>query len=187
LRIAITGSTGVIGYALAKSLNEQHDVAIVARGTLPPPDIDVLICAHGTYGRTWQEAIVVNLIYTMNCVYSVLGGDVKHIVLLGGAGIGGDNIDENAAYAASKGGLVAFAESIAKSHPKVSINVVAPGPVRSKMNPKATTGPEKCVEMVQELIALDHGQFSGNLVSAVHDAKLFERMPGIYKLRRVAP
>lgn len=191
MRIAITGASGVIGSALSKALGKKHELLPVPRGTLPSVHeaADALICAHGTYGRNWQEAIAVNLMYTINCVYNFLEvRKANHIVLLGGAGIGGHNISENAEYAASKAGLVAFAESLSNKFPKASINVVAPGPVKSKMNPDGGSPGPVC-DFIDALLETQPGFHSGHLYSAVHDAKIDwrEYQGNLYKLRRVVP
>ncbi len=180
MRVAITGATGVIGSAIVKRLSCTHEVVAVPRSELPGI-CDALVCAHGSL----MNCIDVNLNHTLECAYAAIRHTAKHIVLLGGAGVGGDGISKLPKYAASKGGLVAWAESMSKLAPHLSINVVAPGPVKSPMCADGGS-PEPAAEMVARLLELEAGSFSGNLVSALHDAELMMHMPGIYKLRRVA-
>ncbi len=187
MRVAISGATGAIGSAIAKKLSAGHEVFPIARGGRQQTPTDALICAHGTYGRNWQEAVIVNLVYTMTLVadFMLMNNDSGHIVLLGGAGVGGDDVHENAGYAASKAGLVVFAESLSKRAPKASINVVAPGPVKSRMCPDGYS-PERCVDLVSTLLDTTPGMLSGRLISARHDQ--FDGRPitdDLWRLRRV--
>lgn len=115
--------------------------------------VDVLINAAGIYGpkdlleRTseeeWLQTILVNLYGTMLMTRAVLPVMKKQkkgtVINFSGGGEG--PFPRFSAYAASKGGIVRFTESIAEEvrESGISINAIAPGAVNSRLLDEALT------------------------------------------------
>lgn len=109
--------------------------------------VDVLINAAGIYGpkdlleRTseeeWLQTILVNLYGTMLMTRAVLPGMKKQkkgtVINFSGGGEG--PFPRFSAYAASKGGIVRFTESVAEEARDfgISVNAIAPGAVNSRL------------------------------------------------------
>ncbi len=124
-------------------------------------NVDVLINAAGIYGpkgflektdeKAWLETILVNLYGTMLMTRSVLPmmKKQKSGVVINFSGGGEGAFPRFSAYAASKGGIVRFTESIAEEIREfgIRVNAIAPGAVNSKLLDEAlAAGKEKVGE-----------------------------------------
>ena len=118
--------------------------------------IDILVNNAGISGEsavtemaleTWQRMLAVNLTGVFLCTQAVLPGMIarehgaiisiaSHIALRGGARL--------AAYAASKGGVIAFTRSVVREVAEhgVRVNAIAPGPLRTELLAERMRDPE---------------------------------------------
>ncbi len=117
----------------------------------------------------WDHVIAVNLTGTFRLVRAALGGMVRarygRIVILSSvAGLMGN--PGQAAYAASKAGLIGFAKSVAKEvgSRNVTVNVVAPGLIETDM---ARALPEKRREEMIAHVPLGRLGTPGEVAGAV--------------------
>jgi 3-oxoacyl-[acyl-carrier protein] reductase len=193
-RVWVTGGTGAIGYAIVKRVKEEgalvcssrieitnlQEIEKVARMFRP----DILVNCAGelgpvipaSYGNTddWFSTIRVNLVAPYYLTRSLIpymqangGGKIIHFSG-GGAAYG---VANRSAYAASKAGLVRFVECVAEETQSINIqiNAIAPGPVKSRMNPGIDGTPDKAVELTMFLASEESNHITGRLISAVHD------------------
>lgn len=125
--------------------------------------VDILVNNAGiTKDRTlkkmtqeeWHDVININLTSVYNVTHQILplipeGGRIVNVASI--AGIGGNFGQCN--YAASKAGMIGFAKSLAKEvgKNKITVNVVAPGLIKSKMTDKI---PVMMLDQMLELIPL---------------------------------
>lgn len=195
MRAWVVGATGVIGAAVAARFKangyqvfkerinvlDPHEIDLVNRHEGP---FDVLVNASGILGPVapveetnaieWARTIEVNLIgsylLTRQVIPAMEGACFGRIIHFSGGGAA-YGVSSRSAYASSKAGLLRFVESVALElqHTGVFIYAVAPGPVKSKMNPEATDGPERAVELVEFLIGNRQPRLSGRMFSAVYD------------------
>jgi 3-oxoacyl-[acyl-carrier protein] reductase len=110
--------------------------------------IDVLVCCAGVYGPMgriedvdwddWAEAIAINLLGTVLCCRAVVPhmrrqASGKIVVLSGGGAT--QPLPGLSAYAASKAGVVRFAETLAREvqDAGIDVNAVAPGALNTRM------------------------------------------------------
>ena len=208
-RVWVTGVTGTIGGAIAARFKEEGATVFSDRVDLKDlyaidryaevsrPDI-LVNCAgvypHGgilgvcVYG--WAKALDVNLFGAVYITRSVLmnmkdkGGKIIHMSG-GGAAYGRPFYS---AYAASKAGLVRFIECVAeevKALPfNIQINAIAPGSVKSKMNPEGTETPDKAVELALYLASQESNHITGRLIHVNEDYRKPMTEEG-GKLRRI--
>jgi 3-oxoacyl-[acyl-carrier protein] reductase len=188
----IVGASGTIGGAIADRFhNEGVEVfrkkveitdyyAISSTANAVRPDI-VVNCAgvyiYGAFGGSildWTSVIDVNLTGSFHLTRAVLpnmlakgGGKIIH--LSGGGAAYGRRL--YSAYAASKAGLVRFVECVAEEVEQfnVQINCIAPGSVKSKMNPKGTETPQKAVELAMYLASPESSHVTGRLIHVNED------------------
>jgi NAD(P)-dependent dehydrogenase (short-subunit alcohol dehydrogenase family) len=188
--------------------------------------LDALIAAAGLQGpigpllstdpRAWNETIQVNLIGVVNSCRAVLPPMIEKrsgkIILIVGGG-SGHTRPNFGAYAASKAGVVRFAEGLAVevSDHNVQVNCVSPGNVYTHMTDeilqageekagrreieeseqvRITGGipPEKQLQLALFLASDRSNHISGKLIHVNDDWKRFERenmKPELYTLRRV--
>lgn len=115
--------------------------------------IDVLVTSAGIHRSgpseafewdAWDDVVAVNLGGTFACIRAVLPGMVDRgsgriVTVSSELGLAG--MAENAAYCASKGGVIALTKALAREYARsgVLINSVAPGPVLTRM---LTAAPE---------------------------------------------
>jgi 3-oxoacyl-[acyl-carrier protein] reductase len=87
--------------------------------------------------ETWAQTIAVNLTGAFHCSRRALErmeAEGDGVIVNVGSDLGRLGAPELAHYSASKGGLLAFTRSIAREvAPKIRVNMVAPGPVRTDM------------------------------------------------------
>ncbi len=188
--------------------------------------LEVLIVAAGVQGpvgpllttksKVWNEAVEINLIGAANACRAALPGMIQKrsgkIILISGGG--SDSSRPNfTAYAASKAGVVRFAECLADEvrDDNVQVNCMAPGASythmtdevlhagESKAGPREVeeaertriTGgiaPEKQVQLALFLASERSNHISGKLIHVNDDWKRFESQnmkPELYTLRRV--
>ena len=120
--------------------------------------VDVLINAAGVYGpneEKWLETILVNLYGTMLMTRSVLPmmKKQKSGVIINFSGGGEGAFPRFSAYAASKGGIVRFTESMAEEVRDfgIRVNAIAPGAVNSRLLLEAlSAGKEKIGDALYE-------------------------------------
>jgi 2-hydroxycyclohexanecarboxyl-CoA dehydrogenase len=109
-------------------------------------EVEVLVCNAGyedsfsyftdTTPERWRRMIAVNLEGLMSCVHAALPAMQREgygrIVNVGSEG-GRLGAVGNAAYAAAKGGVIAFTKSIARENARdgITCNHVAPGPIET--------------------------------------------------------
>lgn len=182
---------------------DQADVERVVSAARAP---DILVVAAGIYGPIgptwdvdpvqWMRAIEVNLVGPFLLCRAATAHMVEQgsgkIVLLGGGGATAP-LPRFSAYAASKAGLVRFAETLAEEvKPHVQVNVIAPGLVDTtlqndvlaageragalfeKIREARDTGagaipPDRAAELSVFLASPDSGALTGKLISAPHD------------------
>jgi 2-hydroxycyclohexanecarboxyl-CoA dehydrogenase len=135
----VAGEIG--GWPLAFDVSDAPAVAD-AIGKLPP--LDVLVNNAGyedefayftdTTPERWRRMLAVNLEGVMACVHAALPGmqrERRGRIVNVGSEAGRLGSVGNAAYAAAKGGLIAFTKSIARENARYGItcNHVAPGPI----------------------------------------------------------
>jgi 2-hydroxycyclohexanecarboxyl-CoA dehydrogenase len=135
----VAGEIG--GWPLAFDVSDTPAVAD-AIGKLPP--LDVLVNNAGyedefsyftdTTPERWRRMLAVNLEGVMACVHAALPGMQRERhgrIVNVGSEAGRLGSVGNAAYAAAKGGLIAFTKSIARENARYAItcNHVAPGPI----------------------------------------------------------
>ncbi len=87
-----------------------------------------------TTPERWHRMLAVNLMGAMSCVHAALPGmqrERRGRIVTVGSEAGRIGSHGNAAYAAAKGGLIAFTKSIARENARYGItcNHVAPGPI----------------------------------------------------------
>ena len=188
--------------------------------------VDVLVAAAGVLGpigplvdtdpKRWQEAIEINLIGAVNCCRAVLPHMIQQrsgkIILLAG---GGSNSPRRnfSAHAASKAGLVRFAETLAEevAEHNVQVNCLIPGAAYTHMTDEILNAgeeragekeyaearelrvsggvtPEKQIQLALFLASAKSNHISGKLIHANDDWKKLEQTsmkPEQYTLRRV--
>jgi 3-oxoacyl-[acyl-carrier protein] reductase len=121
--------------------------------------LDVLVCNAGVYGpfglieevdwEAWVQAIEINLLGTVLCCRAAVpimrrAGRGKIVILSGGGATA--PLPRVSAYAASKAGVVRFAETLAEevkdSH--IDVNSVAPGALNTRLTDQIIdAGPER--------------------------------------------
>jgi NAD(P)-dependent dehydrogenase (short-subunit alcohol dehydrogenase family) len=188
--------------------------------------LDVLIASAGVQGpigpllstnpKAWNETIEVNLIGVVNSCRAALPPMIEKrsgkIILIVGGG-SGHTRPNFGAYAASKAGVVRFAEGLAVevSDHNVQVNCISPGSVYTHMTDeilqageekagrreieeseqvRITGGipPEKQLQLALFLASDRSNHISGKLIHVNDDWKRFERenmKPELYTLRRV--
>jgi NAD(P)-dependent dehydrogenase (short-subunit alcohol dehydrogenase family) len=162
---AVCAALQTAGYAVVGVDREQADltdeaqVAAVFDGL---DRLDVVVCAHGGSGRRFGDGPVhectrdgwdATLAMNLTSVYLVCHQAVPLLRSAGGGAIvtvasvlglvGGDRDFATHAYAASKGGLIAFTRAMAVTYAADGIrcNVVAPGLVATPMSARAQGDP----------------------------------------------
>ena len=186
----IAGASGTIGAAVAKRFKElDYNVFTdrvevldydAVRDTADVVRPDILINCTGVYAENpvhlgsvlnWMKVLNVNLTGAFHLTRAVLPymlernlGKIIH--LSGGGAAYGKPLCS--AYASSKAGLVRFVECVAleTQQNNVYINAVAPGPVKSRMNPTAENSPDKVVELITHLV---NSEITGRLISVYDD------------------
>lgn len=141
---------GTIGRAIAKEFkgllltHKDLDVTDIKEvSKLYVKDGDVVVNCAGIYGpigkfhgnnlKDWHQTIEVNLLGTVNVCHAVLKKMKRgKIINMSGGGAFYPR-PKFSAYATSKAAVVRFTETIAKEYPKIQINCIAPGFIRSKM------------------------------------------------------
>jgi 3-oxoacyl-[acyl-carrier protein] reductase len=188
--------------------------------------LDVMIAAASVQGpigpllstnpKEWKETIDVNLIGVMHSCRAVLPSMIEKrsgkIILVVGGG-SGHTRPNFGAYAASKAGVVRFAEGLAVevSDHNVQVNCISPGNVYTHMTDeilhagedmagrreieeaqqvRITGGipPEKQLQLALFLASDRSNHISGKLIHVNDDWKRFEQenmKPELYTLRRV--
>lgn len=205
----ITGASGTIGgaiverfkkegaYVYTKKIDVRDCKAVIDIAAKVRPDILVNCAgiygpheaAHQGFSDYWIDTINVNLIGSYYLTRAVIphmlekGGKIIHLSG-GGAAYGRPFYS---AYSASKAGLIRFIECVAEEvgGVNIQINAIAPGSVKSKMNPEGTGTPDKAVELALFLASQESNHLTGRLISAIYDdwKKPFSKEAG--KLRRI--
>jgi len=85
------------------------------------------------------------------------------------------------AYSASKGALNAFTVTAAKecANHNIKINLMSPGPVRTKMAPNGPMDPSVCHPTVEYLLTLDENGPTGRFYWLGYEIPLFPALEGI--------
>jgi cyclic-di-GMP-binding biofilm dispersal mediator protein len=114
------------------------------------------------------------------------------IVLFSGGGVGGPDVgkDCSALYAASKAAVVQLTECLAREHPELRINAVAPGRVATKMRDGIGSTPAGTIHCVDWLCSDEAKNVTGRLVSVTRDGGVWtsrELGEDWGKLRRLMP
>lgn len=136
----------------------QLDNLIGELSDLAPAGVDNLVhCAaiahtstmRSTVRQTWEQVIRVNLSATIALLQG-LDTEINESgrIVLFGSGTGIRGASEMFAYAASKGGIMALAKSLAHdfSDRKITVNVVSPGFTRTSMTGSAMDLENKFLE-----------------------------------------
>ncbi len=164
------------GQALAFDVSDVQAVASAIDALGP---LDVLVnnagCedAFGYFTDTtpdrWRRMIAVNLEGVMACVHAVLPGMQRErrgrIVNVGSEG-GRLGAVGNAAYAAAKGGVIAFTKSIARENARYGItcNHVAPGPIDTR---QLHERPQESIEAITNMTLLRRVGTADEVAAAV--------------------
>jgi 2-dehydro-3-deoxy-L-rhamnonate dehydrogenase (NAD+) len=210
-RVWVTGSSGAIGSAIAKRFREEGAKVATDRVELKSQvainkfaesfQPDVLVNCAGVMGPIepavfasailWLHTLDVNLLAPFLLIKAVVPemlkkGKGKIIFFSGG---GAKPWPYHSAYSVSKIGLTAFVEAVAEeiAPMNIQINTIAPGPVKSKMNPEVKNTPDTAVELALFLASEESGDLTGRLISAIHDdwRNISNLTEGAGKLRRV--
>ena len=145
-------SQGHKAIAISADISKQADVQrLIGETQQRLGQIDILVNNAGiskslsltdTSMSMWRETMDINLDGVFLCIKAVLGGMVKRksgnlINIASGAGLRG--LPHNAAYAASKAGVVALSQSLAGevADAGVKVNVICPGPIETEMLAKS--------------------------------------------------
>ena len=206
-RVWVTGATGTIGGAIAARFKKEGAEVFADRvevtdysNVIETADFirpDILVNCVGVYpqgsvltsgNKSWERAINVNLTGSFYLTRAVLyhmytyGGKIIHMSG-GGAAYGRPFYS---AYAASKAGLIRFIECVAEEvEPfNIQINAIAPGSVKSKMNPEGTETPDKAVELALYLASQESNYITGRLIHVNEDYRKPMTEDG-GKLRRI--
>lgn len=203
--ILVLGGSGTIGSAVVAQLRSRGAIVHVpGRDHDWEPKVPYgLVCCFGDYGvegkfenvsfTDWAFGFQLNFISQAREVHrflKLLNGRHGRIVLMGGAGIGSGAIVENrSSYASAKGALAHFVEAVSHELPNVAINVVAPGPVVSRMTRGHLTeggSPSLAANLVEWLILGESSAVTGRLLSARWDTWPVSNLANdTYRLRRV--
>lgn len=139
---ALGGVGAVIG-------NAGGVVSLVQAGELP----GAFAAFDSTQPAQWRRIVELNLFGAMNTAQAVLpllraAGGGRLVLVASVAGVVG--AAGLAAYAASKGGVIAFAKSLAKevAAEGICVNVVAPGGVATRAFPPGSPGAAKRAERI---------------------------------------
>lgn len=210
MKVWVTGAQGVIGAAVAAKMRELgayvYDHRLDVTSSQDAEEFaavfnpDVLINCAGILGPVgpvghnpvyeWARTINVNLMGAFNLTRAALPHmvDQNYGKIIHFSGGGAANVNPNhSAYAASKAGLVRFVEHVAEEYKTYNVQAyaVAPGSVRSKMNPESKRTPGAAVKLVEYLISDKSNHLSGRLISAVYDDWDEEIRPDGGLLRRI--
>jgi 2-hydroxycyclohexanecarboxyl-CoA dehydrogenase len=178
----------VDGRAIAFVVGD-HSAVAAAFEQLGPVDILVNNAGWDHFGwftevpvETWRRVLAVNLEGVLSCTQAVLPGMQQAgwgRIITVGSEAGRIGSKGNAAYAAAKGGIVAFTKSIARENARFSItaNVVSPGPIDTPLlremsehaiqvvtdqtQLKRLGTPEECAAAVAFLASEDAGYITG--------------------------
>ena len=187
------GASGAIGAAVCVEL-EQCSTGHNRKDLMPwrmnrPgglwPDTPIgLVCAFGDYGPhgsfsaanldEWSESFGLNFFAQIAEVQKfmyMLGNRPGRVVLMSGAGIGSPKHPPlRSAYTVCKAAIAHFVEAVAPEMPNIAINAVAPGSVKSKMNPDGEGTPDAAAKMIGWLMSAPEAQqITGRLLSAKWD------------------
>jgi NAD(P)-dependent dehydrogenase (short-subunit alcohol dehydrogenase family) len=161
LRERATPDQKVLGYVADVSRPEEVE-RLVQLALIGLGEVTILVSNAGVYGpkgaldqsdwSEWTRAVEINLFGSVLPVRELLahltGRGYGKIVQLSGGGATGP-LPGLSAYAASKAGVVRFAETLAEElrEHKVDVNAIAPGPLNTRMLDEVlTAGPERVGE-----------------------------------------
>jgi 2-hydroxycyclohexanecarboxyl-CoA dehydrogenase len=151
------------GRPLAFDVSDAEAVASAITSVEP---LDVLVNNAGyedefayfsdTTPERWRRMIAVNLEGVMSCVHAALPGmhrQGRGRIVNVGSEAGRLGAVGNAAYAAAKGGVIAFTKSIARENARYGItcNHVAPGPIDTRQLHERS---ERSIEAVTDMTLL---------------------------------
>lgn len=203
--VLVLGGSGTIGSAVVSTLRGSGAIVHVpGRDHDWEPKVPFgLVCCFGDYGvagnfedvsfTDWAFGFQLNFVSQAREVHrflKLLNGRQGRVVLMGGAGIGsGSIVERRSSYASAKGALVHFVEAVSHELPNVAINVVAPGPVVSRMTRdilKEGISPSLAAKLVEWLILGDSSAVTGRLLSARWDTWPMSNLANdTYRLRRI--
>jgi cyclic-di-GMP-binding biofilm dispersal mediator protein len=156
--------------------------------------LDIVISTAGVFTAPEVTIIDINVLGPFRVCESAAkilspGGSV---IFFSGGGVGGPDVgkDCSAIYAASKAALVQLTECLAREHPELRINAVAPGRVATKMRDGIGSTPAGTVRCVDWLCSDEAKNVTGRLVSVTRDGGVWtsrELGEDWGKLRRLMP
>lgn len=179
--VLVLGSSGTIGGAVVTEL-------VKAGAQVHTPGRDFkwkpvnpwgLVCCMGSYGPKGKlsdvepsdiyNALMLNVFTQMIQVrefIKLLDGRPGRIVLMSGGGVGSGKFPaERSSYVAAKHAIVGFVEAMSQELTNVTINAVAPGPVKSKMTADDVRDdwvePTVAAGLIADLIMEDKMHFAG--------------------------
>lgn len=202
-RILVTGATGHFGRAVSAAIESAGGDILLAGSRDFDIDsqastssfiggltFDGLVHAAGALHNTDEAVICTNLVGMLNVLQACMrhGEAITSAVLLSGGGVGGPASYNTAAYGAAKIGVAYLAEAYSS---KIRINALAPGSMRSKMNPACEVDhTEQAVACCLWLLSDASAHVNGRLISAVRDPWPFGPEvlgDNTYRLRRIEP
>jgi 2-hydroxycyclohexanecarboxyl-CoA dehydrogenase len=122
-----------------------------------------------TTPERWHRMLAVNLLGAMSCVHAALPGmqrERQGRIVTVGSEAGRIGSHGNAAYAAAKGGVIAFTKSIARENARYGItcNHVAPGPIDT---PQLHERPRQSIETITGMTLLKRVGTADEVAAAV--------------------
>jgi 2-hydroxycyclohexanecarboxyl-CoA dehydrogenase len=169
-------ATEIGGRALAFDVSDPR---AVAEAIEPLGSLAVLVNNAGhedefdyftdTTPERWHRMLDVNLVGVMSCVHAALPGmrrERRGRIVTVGSEAGRVGAHGNAAYAAAKGGLIAFTKSIARENARYGItcNHVAPGPIDT---PQLHERPQRSIEAITGMTLLKRVGTADEVAAAV--------------------
>ncbi len=169
-------ATEIGGRALAFDVSDPRAVAEAIK---PLNSLAVLVNNAGyedefayfidTTPERWHRMLAVNLLGAMSCVHAALPGmqrERQGRIVTVGSEAGRIGSHGNAAYAAAKGGVIAFTKSIARENARYGItcNHVAPGPIDT---PQLHERPRQSIETITGMTLLKRVGTADEVAAAV--------------------
>lgn len=152
--------------AVAEAIEPLGSLAVLVNNAGHEDEFDYFT---DTTPERWHRMLAVNLVGVMSCVHAALPGmrrERRGRIVTVGSEAGRIGAHGNAAYAAAKGGLIAFTKSIARENARYGItcNHVAPGPIDT---PQLHERPQRSIEAITGMTLLKRVGTADEVAAAV--------------------